>query len=212
MVHVTQKFTEVTNGHFLVRVSTPANGTELPKKRGYTPIDKKRIDVCIPVETAKSLVTAIDSTKNSSIPTSGLMWIGRNTDKDIVEFLTQAGEQFIAVSATVDGSKFPDTENLVRDKKLRRKPKARVSFDPRMMQKLCTYLDKVGVTCVKLEVRGEDQPMVLKAEAGSENVLILAMPMKTAEEMSRKDFKGVPEADPVDEKAEEPEEKPEETA
>jgi hypothetical protein len=213
VVHVTHKFTEVTNGNFLVRVSAPTNGEmELPKKRGYTPFDKKRIDVCIPIESAKSLVAAIDSTKNSRIPTEGLAWIGRNTDKNSVEFLTQSGEQFMAVSAQVGDTKFPNAEKLVRDKKLRRKPKAQVSFDPRMMQKLCTYLEKVGVTCVKLEVRGEDQAMVLKAAAGSESVLILAMPMKTAEEMNRKDFKGVVEADPVDEKPEEPEEKPEETA
>jgi len=202
VVHVTQKYTEATDGHFLVRVSTPNGDTkvELPRKRGYTPFSKKRIDVCIPVATAKSLVTAIDATKNSRLPTEGLMWVGRNTDKESVEFLTQTPDQFMAVNATVDDGRYPKTDGVINDKKLRRKAKARVAFSPKLMAKLCSYLDRVGATAVTLEVRADDQAMVLKAKSGTSDVLMLLMPMKVADEerSKKKESTEESEAAPVD--------------
>jgi len=203
-VHVTQKFTEATDGHFLVRVTPPNGDTEVefPKKKGFGPFRRKRIDVCIPVAAAKGLVTAVDQTRHTHLPTEGLLCVGRNTDAESVEFLAWTGQQYISVSAKVEETKYPKTEGVVKAA-VRRRPKSVVAFSPRLMSKLCSYLEKVGASQVLLEIRKPEEAMVLRAKAGTNEVLMLLMPMKVFDE--KKEFKGVSEAQPAEDDTGSPE-------
>ena len=61
-VHVTHKFTEVTNGHYAVRVAVPPNGEgklEIPKSRGHGPLRRKRINITISKSAAEAVLKGI---------------------------------------------------------------------------------------------------------------------------------------------------------
>lgn len=85
-VHVTNEFTEVTNGHFLVRVTTVEEKDGLPQTEHLKP-SLSKVDTCITKAVAQDLEKVIPTNKDR-IPQCDNVWFGQNTDEDRVEFIS----------------------------------------------------------------------------------------------------------------------------
>lgn len=165
-VHVTHKFTEVTNGHYAVRVATPPNGEgklEIPKNRSHGPIRRKRINVTISKVAAEAVLKGIPG--SGSDYTSSYLdmtWIGRRTDEKQTEFIS--AEYGITKSATVENleAKFPDVDKMIKEYKLRRKAKVVIGFSPEYLKKICDYFIKAKVPMVKMSIYSPDKPVKIE--------------------------------------------------
>ena len=199
-VHLTEKFTEVTNGHFAVRVLAPANGDqslELPVDKTHRPFRKKRLEAVISVDVAQDVIREIDRAKtSSSAPCSGITWVGRGTDEKKVEFLVLAKDGEIkAVEGKKDETKFPNMTEVL--KRMRGKPKVQFALDARYLKQLAEQFLKSGEKIVCFSVYGPDTAMRLESMVGVEQrILAVIMPMKADIPDWRKAKKVKPAAEP----------------
>lgn len=183
-VHLTEKYSEVTNGHFAVRVPAPPNGDqslELPVDKTHRPFRKKRFDAVIPVDVAQDVIREIDRAKTSAFaPCAGITWVGRATDEKKVEFLVLSKDGDIkAVEGKKDESKFPNLAEVI--KRMRGKPKAQFALDAKYLKQLAEQFLKSGEKVVCFSVYGPDLAMRLESEAGVEQrILAVIMPIKAA--------------------------------
>lgn len=184
-IRLTEKFTEVTNGHYLVRVSTPKglDLKELPRDKIHRPYPNKRIDVVVPVDVAKKIAAGIPS--SSSIPILNGTWLGSNTSKELAEFLTTDLSTWNASTFALEDHKFPDTDKLLRKK---RRAKLKVGFNIRYLRDIFDALLKMGFESTLLEFRGDKEPVrILASKIGEDqDVVALLMPIKLDERKKSK--------------------------
>jgi hypothetical protein len=190
-IRLTEKFTEVTNGHYLVRVSTPKgiDVKELPRDKIHRPYTNKRIQIFLPLEAAKKIAAGIPN--SSSVPLLNGTWLGSNTSKELAEFLTTDLSTWNASTFTLEDHKFPDTDKLLRKK---RRAKLKVGFNTRYLRDIFDTLLKMGFESTLLEFRGDKEPVrILASKIGEDqDVVALLMPIKIDE---RKKSKSEPETE-----------------
>lgn len=186
-VHVTEKLTEVTNGHYLVRISVPKDcdaTVDLPQNRAHKPRKQKRVNVIVSPETSAAVVKSIPGAMG--FPPNGcgsFVWLGRNTDEKSTEFLTgdHTGSTKAVMAENVEG-KFPDSQSVIKNYGLKRKGRMVLGFNAEYMKKLCDFLCKAKVRGVKMSLYGPDKPIKLenadKPTAGENDIVIIFMPMK----------------------------------
>jgi len=90
-IHFTPEHTEVTNGHYLARVSVPFSGrrlkealNELPKVEHYEPKDNGKEEFTFPADACVEVERAIP--KEKSLRQLNNAWITENTNKEEAEF------------------------------------------------------------------------------------------------------------------------------
>lgn len=179
-IHVTHKHTEVTNGHYAVRIAVPPNGdakVELPKSKHHKRFKRKRIDVVISKAAAESVLKGIPGT---GFACDSLTWVGRRTEDEHTEFVSsEFGITRSAVVENIEG-KFPDIEPVIKSQSLRRKPRVEVGFNPEYMKKLCDFFIKSKIRNVKMSLFAPDKAMVLEdshdGKEGRQAVYVLLMP------------------------------------
>jgi len=180
-MHVTNDHTEVTNGHFLCRISTQGiPKEELPTNNGLEPSSEK-IEALIDKDSAKKIQQNIPTKKDApGLPRLKTTWIGKNTNGEEVEFLMTDLNSWTPIIARKGEGRFYATDEAIP----KGKPRIKLGFNPDYMKKLCEQIVKMGIRGVSLSIYGEDKAMKITGkttdtETGAEQeVLILLMPMK----------------------------------
>lgn len=182
-MHLTSDHTEVTNGHYLCRVSSQSiPKEELPTNNGLEPLEPspEKIEALIDGDSAKRIQKNIPSKKDVPIGFLKSAWIGKNTNGEEVEFLMTDLNSWTPIIARKGEGRFPDAKNIIP----KNKPKIELGFNPLYMKKLCEQIVKMGIRGVSLSIYGDDKPMKITGkttdtETGAEQeVLILLMPMR----------------------------------
>lgn len=178
-LHITEKFTEITNGHYVVRVSiVKQDSVELPKSKLHKPLKRKRIDCIIEKKTAEKVMKMISGRGGEYRSWENFAWIGQNTDAKNTEFITSDLETFNTIVEKRNGKKFPDVNKLMKSQGLTRKGKTRIAFNPEYMKKICEQFGKTGVRSIKLTFYNENKAIKLEGLGGDQEITALLMPMK----------------------------------
>lgn len=181
-IHITEDFTEVTNGHYLMRVDSVKKGEhdDLPEREGLKP-DKSEINCTIGAKVSKEIEKAIPIyRKVSSLPILQHSWIVQNgVENGQVKFMTTDLEQDKVITADKIDGKFPSSDKVLADAK-KEKVVAEISFNAEYMMKLCEQFKKAEIKKVRLTIHGETKAMELKGENIDEQQKIkaLLMPMQ----------------------------------
>jgi len=183
-IHFTPKHSEVTNGYYLMRVSTPFSGKELedalndlPKVEGYEPKKENGSgEECFtfPAEACVVVERSIPKEKWAKVLNNA--WITENTTKEEAEFVTHNLTTTKPVKARKIEGKWANTDAVMPEDK----PEMTLGFNPEYMQKICQVFKKMKLRQVRLDIYGEKKAMRMigKTEEGQE-VIVLLMPMVT---------------------------------
>lgn len=167
-IFVTPDYTEVTNGHYLVRVTRPEGlkVEDLPvipdhKVKRFTKKerDEKEDHFILPAAAAKEIEKAIPG-KNGTMPILSNAWITNKTKGDQVEFITtdlETARPFLA--RKVEG-KWPKTEAIWPTED----PGLTIGFNPDYMIKICQQFKKMDIRFVKLDLYGLTKSMQLSGK------------------------------------------------
>jgi hypothetical protein len=189
-IRLTEKFTEVTNGYYLVRVSTPKgiDLKDLPRDKIHKPYSRKRIDIVVPFDAAKKIAASIPN--SAAVPILNGTWLGSNTSKELIEFLTTDLSTWNASTFKLEDAKYPRTDKLLQKK---RRAKLKIGFSTRYLRDVFDTLLKMGFESSLLEFRGDKEPVrILASKVGEDqDVVALVMPMKIDERKKPK-----PESEP----------------
>ena len=176
-LHITSEFTEVTNGHYLIRVYTRENeDNELPETDNLKPSIEK-VDVLISVNSAREIERAIPNSKNAGhMPILKNAWIGKNTNEETIEFICTDLETWKPVIARKVDERYANTEAIMP----KEKPGTEICFNPEYMEKLCQQFKKAEIGRIKLSIYGNEKAIKLEGKntADSQRVVALLMPMK----------------------------------
>jgi len=160
-VHVTPKFTEVTNGHYLLRVSTPEiDMDDLPEAPNHpriavqTNAEEEACNFVIHKDSGKAIESMIPK---HSFPALNSAWIGANTNKEQVEFISTDLEITNSKIIRKLEAKYCDTDRIWPDKEI----KASLGFDPDLMLKLCQQLKKMDIRHIQMSIRDENTAIEL---------------------------------------------------
>ena len=180
-VHVTPEFTEVTNGRYLLRVSTPEVGKEdLPEAPGHPRKELKEEEretigsFTIHKDAAKAVENMIPKEKYPIILDN--TWLGMNTNEEQAEFISTDLEVANSkIIRKIDG-RWPKTDSVFPSGEI----ESTLGFDPDLMLKLCQQLKKMEVKYIKMDIRGENSPIELTGDINetSQKVKALLMPKK----------------------------------
>jgi len=182
-VHVTPEFTEVTNGHYLFRVSTPEiDMDDVPEAPNHPRISPEMIskednicDFVIHKDSGKAIENMIPN-RHSYLPVLSNTWLGANTNKEQVEFISTDLE--IANSKIIRKAegKYCNTDKIWSDKEI----KVSLGFNPDLMLKLCQQLKKMDIKYVKMDIRDENEAIELtgKSIETGQDIRALLMPKK----------------------------------
>ncbi len=175
-IHVTNDFTEVTNGHYLIRVySKKKDREDLPATDKLKPL-KGKVDVIIPVDSAKEIERAIPKNQHPVILNHA--WFGQNTDKDTVEFICTDLNTWKPIVARKIEENYPRTEAIISNMS-EDKPQTEIRFSAEYMMKLCQQFKKAEIRGVKMSIYGNDKAMKLEGKnSGEQKILAVLMPMK----------------------------------
>ncbi len=188
-IHITPEFTEVTNGHYLVRVSRPEGleVADLPAVHEIMTGKKKgqKIDFILPASAAKEIEKAIP--KNGTIPILRNAWLGDNTNEEYIEFISTDLETHRPIKARKIEAKYPNTEAVLP----KTPPNMSIGFNPDLMIKLCQQFKKMKINAVKLDLRGITEAMALSGQCPEtlQKIEALLMPIKIDD---AKEYQGAP--------------------
>jgi len=177
-IHVTGEFTEVTNGHYAMRISNNhMHHDDYPNgPNGEKISDKKEVDIVVPVEVAKKLQKNLPKMK--SLPMMENAVFGENTKEDNsnVEIITYDLEAWNPVNFKPIEDKFPDMDAVIPKKQA----EIEIGFNPDYMIKLCQQFKKNGVDTVKLSIHSPTEVMVLDGwnSRTDQEIKALLMPKK----------------------------------
>lgn len=172
-LHITKEYTEVTNGHYLVRVYIPVdnNVDELPDC-GYDVAEDFNGRV-ISTKLAKDVEDSIP--KSCHIPILKNAWITKNTTDKKIEFCTNDLEVVKPIISNVEESKYANTEAVIP----KETPEIDIGFDPDYMIKILQQFKKMGIDVVNLEIFGDDRAMKLNGETyEKQKIVAVLMPKK----------------------------------
>lgn len=179
-IHFTPEHTEVTNGHYLVRVSAPFSGkdletalNDLPKVEGYEPKENGEECFTFPATTCVEVERSIP--KERVLTQLNHAWITKNTTKEEVEFVTYDMNTTKPIKAKKIEGRWPNSDMIMP----KDEPEMTLGFNPDYMLKICNVFKKMKLKEIRLDLFGDKKAMRMtgKTEEGQE-VVVLLMPMK----------------------------------
>jgi len=179
VVHLTESFTEVTNGHYLVRVESAKENPEgLPSRSpDDKPIAADKTDIVIPVDTATAIEKALP--KNSSIPALKNAWITDRSNEKATDIMTTDLELDRHFTIPKNGDhQYPSTKTIWPEDKNK---VISIGFNPDYMKRLCDIFTKQKLGVVTLSLYGKDAVMLLEGkntDTGQKTTMLL-MPKKS---------------------------------
>lgn len=184
-VHVTPDHTEVTNGHYLARVTVPFTGDDLkaaiddlPKVEGHEPKKPNgnglEAGFTFPAKAVIEVERSIPNSKH--LKQLNNTWITENTTDEEVEFVSYDMETVKPIKARKLEGKWPNTDMVMP----KDKPELTLGFNPEYMFKICQLFKKMKLKAVRLDLYGEKKAMRMlgRTEEGQE-VTVVLMPMLT---------------------------------
>lgn len=176
-LHLTDQFTEVTNGHYLIRVDAikSFNYEDLPKVDDIEPTVGP-VECLVTADTAKAIEKAIP--KMRTLPMLEHAWIGGNGNKDTTTFITTDLETETPItSINPQDVRYPKTDEIWP----KGDPEFEIAFNPDYMSKLCQQYVKAGITKITLAIHGDKQAMKLTGTntEKEQEVKALLMPMRS---------------------------------
>jgi len=171
-IHITDGYTEVTNGHFLMRVySAETEKGDLPESPVGSKPNEDPIDTTISCLSAKKICDAIPKTH---MPILNAAWQGSNSNEEFIEFLTTDLDSWTPVAARRSAKSFPDTDKVFS----KGTPQTKIAFNVDYMKRLCEQLTRMGIRTAKLNIYGKEEAMEMKAQTDDgQDVTILLMPV-----------------------------------
>lgn len=176
-LHVTPEYTEVTNGHYLIRVSTPEGKVEdLPKANGHEPV-KGNFEFILPSVTAKEVEQSIPNVR--TLPILNNSWIVEDTEDEVTFITTDLNTTKPITTRKIEG-KFPRTDAIFP----KDDPSITIGFDPDYMMKICQQYKKAEIKQVTLSLYGLTKTMKLdgKNVEKDQTITTLLMPVKMDKE------------------------------
>ena len=181
-VHVTPGHTEVTNGHYLVRVSVPFKGKalketlkDLPKVENHEPKNNGEERFVFPAKDAQAVANSIPNERNLKVLNN--TWITENTTKEEAEFVTYDMSTTKPIKARKIEGKWANSDAILDNLG---EPEMTLGFNAEYMLKICQVFKKMKLQAIRLDIYGEKKAMRMagKTEEGQE-VIVLLMPMVT---------------------------------
>lgn len=179
-IHFTPEHTEVTNGHYLARVSVPFTGkalkealNDLPKVEHYEPKNNGKEEFTFPAKECIEVERTIP--KERHLRQLNNAWITKNTTEEEAEFVTYDMNTTRPVKARKVEGRWPNTDMIMP----KDTPEMTIGFNPEYMLKICQVFKKMKLNAIRLDLYGDKKAMrmVGKTEDGQE-VIVLLMPMK----------------------------------
>lgn len=177
-IHVTSDFTEVTNGHYALRITNvKIHADDYPAGPDGGAVYTEPIDIVIPENVAKRIQKNLPIGM-TTIPILQSAVPGKNTKKDgtNVEFITYDLEIWSPLNFKPVDMRYPNLDRVLPTEH----PEMIIGFDPDYMIKLCQQFKKNGVTTVKFSLYGADKVMQLEGKNmdTSQELTALLMPKK----------------------------------
>ena len=177
-IHLTKDFTEVTNGHYLVRIeSIKENPEDLPSRSpDDKPIATDKIEVLIPMDTATAIEKALP--RNPSISVLKNAWLTGRSNEKATDIMTTDLESDRHFTIPKNGNRYATTEKIWPEDKNK---VISIGFNPDYMKKLCDIFTKQKLGVIKLSLYGTDAAMLLEGnniDTGQKTKMLL-MPKKS---------------------------------
>ena len=176
-VHVTNDYTEVTNGHYVVRISTPKDGKkmvgEFPLLNGKKPVELNDGGCVISSKFAKAVSDAIPKKPARSVLENT---VTVEAAKDDIEFaVTDLDVTRFLRGRKVD-DKFPDIDAVIP----KQNSEHVVSINPDYLIKILQQFKKMKIETVRFDFYDENQPIKITGKDDKEQeCFALLMQMKT---------------------------------
>lgn len=173
-LHVTSEFTEVTNGHYVMRISNvKVDPNDYPVGPNGETLYTKPIDIIVPTEVVKRLQKNIPTKVHIPILQNAIP--GGNTKEDMssVEFVMFDLTVWSPIIFKPENAKYPNTDAVMPEKQA----ELEIGFNPDYMIKICQQFKKNGVGCVKLSLYGAESAMQLEGKNMDTNQEIKAVLM-----------------------------------
>ena len=173
-VHITEGFTEFTDGHVLVRITTPlVHGDDLPDIDGKSLLESisEERGFIIGAPAAQEIEKTIKPMR--TLPILENTWLTNGTNAEFMS--TDLETHRPSVTRKHDGP-FVDTDRVIPEGEAA----VTLAWSPDLMQKTMAYLKKIGVTKIKVEVYNATSPIKFTGtvmDTGQE-ITALLMPMK----------------------------------
>lgn len=178
-IHITKDYTEVTNGHYVVRVSTPVNKKEMAKefsRLGNKKPTELKEGCFIKSGFAKVVGDAIH--KNLDAPILGNAVIVESKG-DEVEFAVTDLEVTRFLKGRKGDGKYPDIDAIIP----KEEGKLVISVNPDYLIKILQQYKKMNINRVRLDLYSDTQPIKITGitPERDQECLSILMPMKTEE-------------------------------
>jgi len=153
-IHVTPDYTEVTNGHYLIRVDAPYKGKrkealkDCPIVNEQSPIEKE-CEFVIPADTAKEIEKNIP--KERSLTQLNNAWVVEDKE-ETATFVTTDLETTKPVTFRKVDEKFPRTDAIIDD--VSKKAPITIGFNAEYMMKICQQYKNVFFHYFAAKFRG----------------------------------------------------------
>ena len=179
-VHVTEKCTEVTNGHYAVRVACvpEAKRDELPVVSSAKPIKGRKFSAMISTESAGQLEKLPATKVPYGVPVATWVWLGRGSNEKETQFITTDLESTRATTVRNMDGKFPDMDKVIKDYGLNRKPRASIGLNAKYLRDMCNLLIQGGETEVWLRWFSANKPVMMKSKKEGQAITIILMGIK----------------------------------
>ena len=156
-IHVTNSYTEVTDGHYAVRVSTPKDGEkmveEFPRLGNKKPVELLEEDDCvISSKFAKAVGDAIPKNQNKPVLENTVMV---EFDKENIEFAVTDLDVTRFLRGRKIDSKFPDIDTVIPTGE----GKCVAGFNPDYLIKIMQQYKKMKIKTVRFDFYGENKPI-----------------------------------------------------
>jgi len=175
-IHITNDFTEATNGHYLIRVyCRDEEKDNLPETENLKPSEEK-IDALISADSAREIERAIP--KGLSTEALNSAWIGKNTNENRVEFICTDLETWRPIIARKMEGKFARTESVMN---IMKEPIIKIGLNVEYVERLCQQFKKAGIRTIEVSVYGKEDAVKLEGKSADEKeqkVVALLMPIK----------------------------------
>ena len=180
-IHVTPDYTEVTNGHYLIRVDAPYKGKRKEALKDCPIVNKqapvtRECEFVIPTEAAREIEKNIP--KERGLTQLNNAWVVEDKE-ETATFLTTDLQTTKPVTFCKIGEKFPNT-NAVIDNVSKKAP-ITIGFNTEYMMKICQQYKKADIKCVSLSLFGLTKAMKLEGTSlnHDQTITTILMPMKT---------------------------------
>lgn len=182
-IRITPYFTEVTNGHYLVRVNTPFKSQwkkilkDLPLS-DHKPIEKE-CEFIVHANAAKEIEKNIPNSKTH--PISNHAWIVAD-EKEKATFFTTDLQTEKPVTFRKSDVQYPDTDAIIEERK--GKAPIVIGLNPDYMMQICQQYKKADIRCVSLSLYDLHKAMKIMGTSveSQQTITTILMPMHTSDE------------------------------